>query len=75
MTLNKGGCGLKEMTITKSRYCKRCDAVLKFQCNCPNHKRMAWQRKNVFHSGKRYKGKNAWKKIYPDDEYQKVEEK
>jgi len=36
---------------------------------------MAWQRKNVFHSGKRYKGKNAWKKIYPDDEYQKAEEK
>ena len=28
---------------------------------------MAWQRKNIFHSGKRYKGKDAWKKVYSDE--------
>ena len=28
---------------------------------------MAWQRKNVFHCGKRYRGKNAWKKVYSDE--------
>ena len=25
---------------------------------------MAWQRKNIFHSGKRYKGKAAWKEVH-----------
>jgi hypothetical protein len=25
---------------------------------------MAWQRRNVFHMGKRYKGKDAWKKVH-----------
>jgi hypothetical protein len=28
---------------------------------------MAWQRENVFHIGKRYKGKKAWKELYPKD--------
>jgi len=25
---------------------------------------MAWMRKNIFHSGKRHKGKDAWKKVH-----------
>jgi len=25
----------------KSRYCVKCDAVWKYQCRCPNHRRMA----------------------------------
>jgi len=28
---------------------------------------MAWQMKNVFHSGKRYKGKDAWKKVHLEE--------
>jgi len=28
---------------------------------------MAWMRKNIFHSGKRYKGKEAWKKVHIAD--------
>ena len=24
----------------KSRYCVKCDAMFKFECKCPNHKRM-----------------------------------
>jgi|TARA_B110000240_G_scaffold172694_1_gene197982 hypothetical protein len=28
---------------------------------------MAWQRENVFHMGKRHKGKKAWKELYPKD--------
>ena len=52
------------MTSTRSRYCKRCDAMLKWECECPNNKAMAWHRKNVFHGGKRYKGKDAWKKVH-----------
>ena len=28
---------------------------------------MAWHRKNIFHSGKRYKGKKAWQKVYSDE--------
>ena len=55
------------MTSIRSRYCARCDAKIKWECKCPNHLHMAWQRKNVFHSGKRYKGKDAWKKVYSDE--------
>jgi hypothetical protein len=29
---------------------------------------MAWQMKNVFHSGKRYKGKDAWNKVHKEGE-------
>jgi hypothetical protein len=57
----------KGMTSTRSRYCRKCDAMFSFQCECPNHKAMAWQRENVFHIGKRYKGKKAWKELYPKD--------
>jgi hypothetical protein len=28
---------------------------------------MAWQRKNVFHGGKRYKGKDAWEKVHAEE--------
>ena len=54
----------KETIYTRSRYCARCDARLKWDCTCPTHLHMAWMRKNVFHSGKRYKGKKAWKKVH-----------
>ena len=57
----------KVTTYIKSRYCRRCDANLRWQCKCPNNKAMAWQRENVFHSGKRYRGKDAWKKVYLDE--------
>ena len=60
------------MTSTRSRYCKRCDAMLRWECECPNNKAMVWQRRDIFHSGKRYKGKDAWKKVYSDEvEYKK----
>ena len=52
------------MTSIRSRYCAKCDAAVKWECVCPTHKHMAWMRKNVFHSGKLYKGKEAWKKIH-----------
>ncbi len=66
----------KEMISIRSRYCARCDAKLKWDCKCPNHLHMAWQRKNVFHSGKRYKGKKAWQKVYSDEiEYKKGDSK
>ena len=47
----------------KSRFCRRCDAYRRYQCSCPNNMAMAWQRENVFHSGKRYKGKDALKYV------------
>jgi len=62
------------MTITKSRYCRRCDAQFRFQCSCPNHMALAWQRRNVFHSGKRHKGKDAWKEVHLTDENYKKED-
>lgn len=35
---------------------------------------MAWQRANIFHSGKRYKGKTAWEKVFLEElEYKKKE--
>lgn len=61
------------MTTTKSRYCVKCDALLKWQCECPNNKIAKWQRKKIFHNGKRYKGKKAWDKVHPDEEYIKSE--
>ena len=65
---NKGAHQNGEETIsTRSRYCRKCDAKFSFQCECPNHKAMSWQMKNVFHSGKRYKGKKAWKKVHSDE--------
>jgi len=60
-------------TITKSRYCIRCDALLKWQCECPNHKIATWQREQVFQMGKRYRGKKAWEETHPDEEYIKSE--
>ena len=56
-----------ETISTRSRYCRKCDATFSFQCVCPNNKAMAWQMKNVFHSGKRYKGKTAWKKVHSEE--------
>ena len=50
--------------IKASRFCKRCDATVRWQCECSPRDAMAWQRKNVFHMGKRYKGKDAWKKVH-----------
>jgi hypothetical protein len=41
--------------------------MFNFQCECPNNSAMAWQMKNVFHSGKRYKGKDAWKKVHLEE--------
>lgn len=64
---------LQEMTTIKSRFCVRCDAVFKFQCSCPNHKVAAWQRNEIFHMGKRYRGKQAWDEVHPDQEYKKSE--
>ncbi len=65
---NKGAHQNGEETIsTRSRYCRKCDAKFKFQCECPNHKAMSWKMKNVFHSGKRNKGKKAWKKVHLDE--------
>jgi len=43
----------------KSRYCRKCDAQFRWQCECNPRGAMAWQRENVFHMGKRYKGKRA----------------
>ncbi len=57
----------KETISINSRYCARCDAKLKWQCKCSNNRAMAWQMKNVFHSGKRYRGKEAWKKVYLEE--------
>lgn len=57
------------MTTTKSRFCVRCDAQFKYQCECPNNIRAAWARVNIFHMGKRYKGKKAWEKTHPDIKY------
>ena len=57
----------KETISTRSRYCRRCDAQLRWQCECNPRDAMAWQRQNVFHSGKRYKGKDAWKKVHSDE--------
>ena len=65
----------KEMTSTRSRYCRKCDATFSFQCECPNHTAMAWQRENVFHMGKRHKGKKAWKELYPKDVKYKTHKK
>jgi hypothetical protein len=65
---NKGAQQNGEETIsTRSRYCMKCDAKFKFQCGCPNNSAMSWQMKNVFHSGKRYKGKDAWEKVHSDE--------
>lgn len=51
-------------------FCPKCKAQYKYQCECPNHSIMAWHRKNVFHSNKRYNGKTAWKVTQMnDDEY------
>lgn len=44
---------------TKSRYCRKCDAQFRYQCECNPRWAMAWQREQVFHMGKRYKGKDA----------------
>ncbi len=41
--------------------------MLKWQCKCSNNRAMAWQMRNVFHSGKRYNGKKAWKKVYLEE--------
>ena len=60
-----------ETIITKSRFCKRCDAMVRWQCECSPRDAMAWQRTNVFHMGKRYKGKKAWEKTHPDIKYTK----
>ena len=57
----------EEMTYTRSRFCKKCDAMLRWQCDCPNHVSMAWQRINVFHMGKRHKGKVAWEKVHSEN--------
>ena len=57
-----------ETISTRSRYCRKCDAMFNFQCECPNNSAMAWQMKNVFHSGKRYKGKDAWNKVHKEGE-------
>lgn len=62
------------MTITRSRFCKPCNATYRYECSCPNNKAMAWQRANIFHSGKRYKGKTAWEKVFLEElEYKKKE--
>ncbi len=54
----------------KSRFCKKCNARYRYECTCSNNKSMAWQMKNVFHSGKRYKGKLAYNVTQMnDDEY------
>ena len=65
---NKGAHQNGEETIsTRSRYCRKCDAQVRYQCKCNPRSAMAWQMKNVFHSGKRYKGKKAWKKVHSDE--------
>lgn len=38
--------------------------MLRWECECPNNKAMVWQRRDIFHSGKRYKGKKAWEKVH-----------
>ena len=43
----------------RSRFCARCNATLRYQCECNPRDAMAWQRENIFHMGKRYKGKRA----------------
>lgn len=53
--------------IKASRFCKRCDAMVRWECECPNNRIAAWQRRDIFHSGKRYKGKEAWKKVHNTD--------
>ena len=53
-----------------SRFCRKCDAIFRYQCKCPNHKAMPWQRTNVFHQGKRNKGKTALKYTQNTDEGQ-----
>jgi hypothetical protein len=61
------------MTTTRSRFCAICDSKYSFQCTCPNNKVMADQVNQSFHSGKRYKGKKAWNKVYLTDEELKNE--
>ena len=61
--------------ITKSRYCRRCDAQVRYQCKCNPRSAMAWQRENVFHMGKRYKGKRALEYCYELDQDEKTENK
>ena len=60
----KNDMGGRETIYIKSRYCRRCDANLRWQCKCNSRDAMAWQRRNVFHMGKRYKGKDAWEKVH-----------
>lgn len=63
----------EETISTKSRFCKRCNAMLRWQCECRNN--MAWQRRNVFHGGKRYKGKDAWEKVHAEENEYKGDSK
>ena len=53
-----------------SRFCRKCDAVFRYQCKCNPRMAMAWQRTNVFHQGKRNKGKAALKYTQNKDEGQ-----
>ncbi len=53
------------MTTTKSRYCRKCDAKFRWQCECNPRSAMAWQREHVFcDTNKRNKGKEA--RLYCD---------
>ena len=61
LNIQKSG---EETISIKSRYCRKCDAQVRWQCKCNPRDAMAWQRRNVFHMGKRYKGKDAWKKVH-----------
>ena len=61
LNIQKSG---EETISTRSRYCRKCDAQVRWQCKCNPRSAMAWQRRNVFHMGKRYKGKDAWEKVH-----------
>ena len=71
MVMNSGN---EETISIRSRYCKKCNAMWKFECKCSNHKAMSWQMKNVFHGGKRYKGRDAWNKLHLDETELEIKE-
>ena len=59
----------------KSRFCIKCNAKYRYECECPNNKSMKSKRNKSFHSGKRYKGKTAWQLLQVDEvELQQMKE-
>lgn len=62
------------MTTTrmKSRYCVKCDALYKYQCECPNHKRAKIIRE-TFHQISMEKIKIALKEVgLTGEEYENI---